>query len=306
MVNWNTIRKVKRGLLNQSLKGRPKDFISLMVFFVEIYQAWSDIFRHKSITAFVIHQATRDERWDRRLIFRYYLKRAVELGADRGNDFEQIALMDLKYGFEGDPASAGIEERLLWLISHKGFFVVQIQRMLHMLWLSNEPNLQHVALRISQKLARRYSVEIHPGAKLGSEFWIDHAHNVVIGETAIIGEKGDDDNLGKVQRAHVWMLHGVTLGGQGDTVDDRRHPWIHPEVMIGAGAKIIGPHDIGKQNGAQVELDDSGFATRIGAGALVRDSVRRGETFISPKARQAGMVGKTLGPIRPEDAEEVV
>jgi serine O-acetyltransferase len=105
-------------------------------------------------------------------------------------------------------------------------------------------------------------VEIHPAAKIGRRFFIDHATGVVIGETSEIGD-------------NVMMYHGVTLGGRGwweDEKGQKRHPTVMDDVVIGVGATIIGPVTIGKNS-------------IVGAGAIVTKDVPENSVVISPKAR---------------------
>ena len=108
----------------------------------------------------------------------------------------------------------------------------------------------HTAARLVAKRARRKTgIEIHPGAKIGKGLFIDHGMGVVIGETAVIGD-------------NVTMYHGTTLGGT--TLDPiKRHPTIEDNVMIGAGAKVLGNITIGKNS-------------KIGANAVVKHSVPDG------------------------------
>ena len=102
--------------------------------------------------------------------------------------------------------------------------------------------------RILAKRARRITgIEIHPGAVLGENVFIDHGMGVVIGETAIVGN-------------NVLMYHGVTLGGTGRDKDAKRHPTVEDDVIIGTGAKILGPITIGK-------------GAKIGANAVVLKDV---------------------------------
>lgn len=108
----------------------------------------------------------------------------------------------------------------------------------------------HTAARLVAKRARRKTgIEIHPGAKIGKGLFIDHGMGVVIGETAVIGD-------------NVTMYHGTTLGGT--TLDPiKRHPTIGDNVMIGAGAKVLGNITIGKNS-------------KIGANAVVKHSIPDG------------------------------
>lgn len=116
----------------------------------------------------------------------------------------------------------------------------------------------HLPARIHSQWTRFWTgIEIHPAAQIGRRVVIDHGMGVVIGETAIIG----DD---------VLIYHGVTLGGKiNDTV--KRHPTIGNNVMLGAGAKIIGDIEIG--SGAQ-----------IGANAVVTKSIPSGAVIVGPQA----------------------
>jgi serine O-acetyltransferase len=117
-------------------------------------------------------------------------------------------------------------------------------------------------LRVPARMFSNWSrfwtgIEIHPGATLGRRVVIDHGMGVVIGETAIIG----DD---------VLIYHGVTLGGK-ENITSKRHPTIGNNVMLGAGAKIIGDIEIG--DGAQV-----------GANAVVTKSIPAGAVIVGPQA----------------------
>lgn len=113
---------------------------------------------------------------------------------------------------------------------------------------------------ISQKMARKTGIEIHPGATIGRRVVIDHGHGIVIGETA---EVGDD----------VLIYQGVTLGGTGKDIG-KRHPTIERGVMIGAGAKILGPITVG-------------HGAKVAAGAVVLCDV-------APNATVVGVPGKVV------------
>ena len=102
------------------------------------------------------------------------------------------------------------------------------------------------ARKISQKWARKTGIEIHPGAQIGEGFFIDHGHGVVIGETTIIGN-------------NVTLYQGVTLGGNGKETG-KRHPTLEDNVMVSAGAKIIGSFTVGANS-------------KIGAGSVVIEEV---------------------------------
>lgn len=112
---------------------------------------------------------------------------------------------------------------------------------------------------ISQIARRKTGIEIHPGAKIGKNFFIDHGMGVVIGETAEVGN-------------NVLMYHGVTLGGTGKEKGVKRHPTVEDDVIIGSGAKVLGPVTIGK-------------GAKIGANAVVLQDVPPYATAVGIPAR---------------------
>lgn len=114
-------------------------------------------------------------------------------------------------------------------------------------------NMPFIARYISQRSAHKTGIEIHPGASIGKRVCIDHGHGIVIGETA---EIGDD----------VMIYQGVTLGGTGKDVG-KRHPTIENGVMIGAGAKVLGPITVGRN-------------AKIAAGAVVVKDVEPNSTVV--------------------------
>lgn len=120
-----------------------------------------------------------------------------------------------------------------------------------------------LARLISQRAARKTGIEIHPGAKIGEGFFIDHGHGVVIGETAIIGD-------------NVTLYQGVTLGGTGKE-KGKRHPTVGNNVLIGAGAKILGSFTIG---------DNS----KIGAGSVILKDVPPNSTVVGVPGRVVSQV----------------
>lgn len=122
------------------------------------------------------------------------------------------------------------------------------------------------ARKISQKTARKTGIEIHPGARIGEGLFIDHGHGVVIGETAIIGN-------------NVTLYQGVTLGGTGKE-HGKRHPTLGSNIMVGAGAKILGSVNIGDNckigAGSVVVKDVPANCTVVGVPGriVIRDDVR--------------------------------
>lgn len=147
---------------------------------------------------------------------------------------------DIKSVFDRDPAARSILELLL---AYPGLQAVWAHRTEHWLWVHG---LKLLARWLSQITRFWTGIEIHPGATLGHSFFIDHGMGVVIGETAEVGN-------------NVTIYHGVTLGGT-TLQKGKRHPTIEDDVVIGAGAKVLGNITIGAHS-------------RIGANAVVVKSV---------------------------------
>ena len=153
---------------------------------------------------------------------------------------QQMLLTDIEATFDGDPAAANKEEIIF---AYPGLFAIFVYRIAHELYLRHVPMIPRI---MSEYAHSRTGIDIHPGAQIGPWFFIDHGTGVVIGETAVIG----DD---------VMIYQGVTLGGTGKDTG-KRHPTIGNNVMIGAGAKVLGPFKVG---------DNSNIA----AGAVVLDEI---------------------------------
>ncbi len=154
---------------------------------------------------------------------------------------------DLQAAYERDPAA---RSKLEIFLAYPGVHAVWFYRIAHWLW---EHNLKLLARLLSEFARFLTGVEIHPGAKIGRRLFIDHGMGVVIGETT---EIGDD----------VLIYQGVTLGGTSLT-KGKRHPTIEDNVMISAGATVIGPVTIGR-------------GSRIGAGAVVVSSAPPYSTIV--------------------------
>ena len=152
-----------------------------------------------------------------------------------------------------DPAARSFLELLLL---YPGLRAIRMHRRAY--WCYHH-NLHFLARWISQRAARKTGIEIHPAATIGRRFFIDHGTGVVIGETTIIG----DD---------VTLYQGVTLGGTGKDVG-KRHPTIGNGVMIGAGAKVLGPFTVGDNSqiaaGAVVLTEIPPNCTAVGVPAQV-------------------------------------
>ena len=137
---------------------------------------------------------------------------------------------DINCVFERDPAARNSFEVLT---AYPGVHALLLHRVSHFLW---RIHLKWLARILSQLTRLLTGIEIHPGAQIGRRFFIDHGMGVVIGETAVIG----DD---------VTLYHGVTLGGTSWS-KGKRHPTLGNDVVVGAGAKVLGP--ITLSNGARV------------------------------------------------------
>lgn len=165
------------------------------------------------------------------------------------------ARADLVATQERDPACERLIEPLLYF---KGYQALQAYRVAHWLWLQKRRDMaQFLQARVSEV----FGVDIHPAATVGRGIMIDHAHSIVIGETARVGD-------------NVSMLHSVTLGGTGKEHGDR-HPKIGCGVLIGAGAKVLGSITVGN-------------CSRIAAGSVVLHDV-------AAKMTVAGIPAKVVG-----------
>ena len=131
---------------------------------------------------------------------------------------------DIRTVLQKDPAARNVAE----VLTYAGFWALVSHRITHGLW---RKGLKFPARLLSQITRSLTGIEIHPGATIGRRFFIDHGMGIVIGETAEIGED-------------VMLYHGVTLGGRS-LAKVKRHPTIGDRVVIGAGAKVLGPIVIG-------------------------------------------------------------
>lgn len=168
------------------------------------------------------------------------------------------ARADLRAIYERDPACHRLLQPILYF---KGYQAVQAYRVGHHLWMRGKRDLAYfVQMRVSEI----FGVDIHPAARIGKGIMIDHAHSIVIGETAVVGD-------------NVSMLHSVTLGGTGKEEEDR-HPKIGNGVLIGAGAKVLGNIRVGN-------------CSRIAAGSVVLEEVPTCKTVAGIPARIVGEAG---------------
>ena len=152
---------------------------------------------------------------------------------------------------ERDPAIHSAMEVFLY----PSFKVMIHYRIAHKLYLRKH---YFLARWVSQRAVRKTGIEIHPGATIGNGFFIDHGHGVIIGETTEIGD-------------NVTLFQGVTLGGTGKE-HGKRHPTIGNNVMVSAGAKVLGSFKVG---------DNS----KIGAGSVVLEEVPPNSTVVGVPGR---------------------
>ena len=161
---------------------------------------------------------------------------------------------------ERDPAIHSSLEVFLY----PSFKVMLHYRMAHKLYLKGH---YFLARWVSQRGVRKTGIEIHPGAQIGKGLFIDHGNGVIIGETAIIGN-------------NVTLYQGVTLGGTGKE-HGKRHPTIEDNVMISAGAKVLGSFTIGANS-------------KIGAGSVVLEAVPPNSTVVGVPGRVVKRNNKSL------------
>lgn len=186
------------------------------------------------------------------------VREIVETAYRDSSDLVEAARADLAAVFERDPACHRLLQPILYF---KGYQAVQSYRVSHWLWQTGQRDLSYF---FQMRISEIYGVDIHPGAKIGKGIMIDHAHSIVIGETAVVGD-------------NVSMLHSVTLGGTGKEEEDR-HPKIGDGVLIGAGAKVLGNISIG-------------HCSRIAAGSVVLEDVPPMKTVAGIPARIVGEAG---------------
>lgn len=159
---------------------------------------------------------------------------------------------DLRAVFDRDPAATS---KLEVILTYAGFHALLTYRVSHWLKVRGVPILPRVLSQLARWLT---GVEIHPSAKIGTGFFIDHGMGVVVGETAEIGD-------------YVTLFQGVTLGGTGKE-RGKRHPTLGNHVVVGAGAKILGGITIGDN-------------VKIGANSVVLKNVAANSTVIGVPAR---------------------
>jgi serine O-acetyltransferase len=176
----------------------------------------------------------------------------------------QAMAADLAIIKERDPAARSTLEILL---CYPGFHALVMHRISHCLWRLRVPLLP----RLLSQVGRLFTgIEIHPGARIGRGVFIDHGMGVVIGETAVIGD-------------HCLLYQGVTLGGTGKQ-HGKRHPTLKENVVVGAGAKVLGAITVGAN-------------TRIGAGSVLLRDVASDSTVVGIPGRVIHQSGVRIDPL---------
>lgn len=173
-------------------------------------------------------------------------------------DLGQAARADLVAVYDRDPACHRFLQPILFF---KGYQALQSYRIAHWLWGQGRRDMAYF---VQMRTSEIFGVDIHPAARIGRGVMIDHAHSIVIGETAVVGD-------------NVSMLHSVTLGGTGKEEEDR-HPKIGDGVLIGAGAKVLGNIHVGANS-------------RIAAGSVVLAEVPPCKTVAGVPAKIVGEAG---------------
>ena len=184
---------------------------------------------------------------------------------------------DIRVTLERDPAARNVIEIVL---AYPGVHAIWFYRLTHALWQADIPVVPRVLSHFARFLT---GIEIHPGAKLGHGLFIDHGMGVVIGETAEIGKD-------------VTLYQGVTLGAQ-TLHTGKRHPTLGDNVIVGAGAKILGPVTIGEE-------------CVIGAGAVVVNDVPPHATVVGVPGHVVAMrdphTGESARVVQPDPMAEAL
>ncbi|MBY5932957.1 serine O-acetyltransferase [Tateyamaria omphalii] len=186
------------------------------------------------------------------------VREVVEEAYRKSPALVEAARADLVAVSERDPACHRLLQPILYF---KGYQAIQAYRVGHFMWAEGHRDLAYF---FQMRVSEIFGVDIHPAARIGKGVMIDHAHSIVIGETAVVGD-------------NVSMLHSVTLGGTGKEEEDR-HPKIGDGVLIGAGAKVLGNIRVGN-------------CSRIAAGSVVLAEVPPCKTVAGIPARIVGEAG---------------
>ncbi|MEI7473696.1 MAG: serine O-acetyltransferase [bacterium] len=180
---------------------------------------------------------------------------------------------DIKTIYEKDPAAVNLFEVLC---CYPGLHALFLHRIAHKLYVWRVPAIPRMISNISRFIT---GIEIHPGARIGKRFFIDHGMGVVIGETAIIGND-------------VLLYQGVTLGGTGKE-HGKRHPTLKDNIVVGSGAKVLGNITLGNN-------------VRVGAGSVVITDVPDDSTVVGIPGRIISQKGVKMTPLHHEDMPDPI
>jgi serine O-acetyltransferase len=217
---------------------------------------FANILNHARLEDAICHRLA--QRLDHDDVNADLIRHAFDKVMDGDTELPGIFRADLAAIADRDPACKRIIEPLLYF---KGFHALQTQRFAHRMWKGGNRDF---ALYLQSQSSRVFGVDIHPAARIGSGIMLDHATGIVIGETAEVGDMSS-------------LLHGVTLGGSGKEGGDR-HPKVGRNVMIGAGAKILGNIKVGN-------------CARVAAGSVVLKDVPPNTTVAGVPAKVVGKAG---------------
>ena len=215
---------------------------------------FATVLNHQRLEDAVIHRVS--QRLDNSVVNAEVMRIAYREALIDAPEIGEAMRCDIAAVYDRDPACERHIEPLLYF---KGFHALVTHRFAHALLLNGRRDF---ALYLQSQSSRIFGVDINPAARIGIGIMIDHATGIVIGETAVIG-----DNCS--------LLQGVTLGGTGKETGDR-HPKISSNVMIGAGAKVLGNITVGR-------------CSRIASGSVVLQDV-------PPETTVAGVPAKVVGP----------
>jgi serine O-acetyltransferase len=217
---------------------------------------YSTILNHDSLEDAVIHRIA--QRLDHQDVPADMIGHTFRTMLRDWPEWSSIVRVDIQACYDRDPAC---DRFIMPVLYFKGFHAIQTHRLAHWLWNHGRKDF---ALYLQSRASVVYGTDINPAAKMGKGIFIDHATDIVIGETAVV-----EDN--------VSMLNGVTLGGTGKETGDR-HPKIRHGVLIGTGAKILGNIEVG-------------HCAKVAAGSVVLSPVPHNKTVAGVPARVVGETG---------------
>lgn len=217
---------------------------------------FATILSHTKLEEAVCHRLA--QRLDHKDVDSGLIAQTFQSVLDTDSAIGSVFRADLAAVYDRDPACERYLDPLLYF---KGFHALVTYRFAHALW---KQGRRDFALYLQSQSSRMFGVDIHPAARFGRGIMLDHATGFVVGETAVVG-----DNCS--------FLHAVTLGGSGKETGDR-HPKLGDNILVGAGAKILGNIKIG-------------CCSRIAAGSVVLAEVPKNVTVAGVPARIVGPAG---------------